>query len=92
MNSSTSTIINSPTVNSSSTEIDNGTYSNISSSKSSLSSSFNYYSLHLPLIIFSDGSYIDEPTNSQIAEKIGLKTHAKMAFYDLMIIGEIQLD
>jgi thioredoxin reductase (NADPH) len=26
-------------------------------------------------------------TNSQIAEKIGLKTRAQMAFYDLIIIG-----
>jgi thioredoxin reductase (NADPH) len=44
-------------------------------------------SLHLPLIIFPDGSLIAEPTNSQIAEKIGLKTHAQMPFYDLIIIG-----
>jgi thioredoxin reductase (NADPH) len=44
-------------------------------------------SMHLPLVIFPDGSYIDEPTNSQIAEKIGLKTRAQMAFYDLIIIG-----
>ena len=44
-------------------------------------------SIHLPLIIFPDGSYIDEPTNSQIAEKIGLRTRAQMAFYDLIIIG-----
>ncbi|MFZ0202144.1 MAG: response regulator, partial [Nitrososphaeraceae archaeon] len=38
-------------------------------------------SLHLPLVIFPDGSLIAEPTNSQIAEKIGLKTHAQMPFY-----------
>jgi thioredoxin reductase (NADPH) len=44
-------------------------------------------SLHLPLVIFPDGSMIAEPTNSQIAEKIGLKTHAQMPFYDLIIIG-----
>jgi thioredoxin reductase (NADPH) len=44
-------------------------------------------SLHLPLIIFPDGSYIAEPTDSQIAEKIGLKIRAQMAFYDLIIIG-----
>ena len=85
-NSATSTIVNSPAVSSSSTEIDNNINNNIALSKLSLPS-FNYCSLHLPLIIFSDGSYIVEPTNSQIAEKIGLKTHAKMAFYDLLIIG-----
>ena len=50
-----------------------------------LSSDFS--SLHLPLVIFPDGSFIAEPTNSQIAEKIGLKTRAQMAFYDLIIIG-----
>ena len=44
-------------------------------------------SLHLPLVIFPDGSLIVEPTHSQIAEKIGLKTHAQMPFYDLIIIG-----
>jgi thioredoxin reductase (NADPH) len=44
-------------------------------------------SIHLPLVIFPDGSYIAEPTNSQIAEKVGLKTRAQMAFYDLIIIG-----
>ena len=49
--------------------------------------SFNYSSFHLPIIIFPDGSYLVEPTNSQIAEKIGLKTRAQMTFYDLVIIG-----
>jgi thioredoxin reductase (NADPH) len=28
-----------------------------------------------------------QPTNSQLAEKIGLKTRAQMAFYALLIIG-----
>jgi thioredoxin reductase (NADPH) len=83
-NSATNTIINSPTVSSSFTENDNNTntYSNRSSTPS-----FNYSSLHLPFIIFPDGSYLVEPTNSQIAEKIGLKTHPQMTFYDLVIIG-----
>ena len=83
-NSATNTIINSPTVSSSSTENDNNTntYSNRSSTPS-----FNYSSFHLPIIIFPDGSYLVEPTNSQIAEKIGLKTRAQMTFYDLVIIG-----
>jgi len=43
--------------------------------------------MHLPLLIFPDGSYLQEPSNSQLAEKIGLKTHAQMPFYDLIIIG-----
>ena len=44
-------------------------------------------SLKLPLVIFPDGSYIDEPSNSVLAEKIGLKTRAQMPFYDLVIVG-----
>jgi thioredoxin reductase (NADPH) len=51
------------------------------------SSSLDVSSLHLPLVIFPDGSYMAEPTNSQIAEKTGLKTRAQLAFYDLIIIG-----
>ncbi len=44
-------------------------------------------SLKLPLVIFPDGSYMDDPPNSGLAEKIGLKTQAQMPFYDLIIIG-----
>jgi thioredoxin reductase (NADPH) len=44
-------------------------------------------SQHLPLVLFTDGSHLSEPTNSQIAEKIGLKSHAQMPFYDLIIVG-----
>ena len=43
--------------------------------------------MHLPLVIFPDGSYMQEPSNSLLAEKIGLKTRAQMPFYDLIIIG-----
>jgi thioredoxin reductase (NADPH) len=50
-------------------------------------SSHDMLSLHLPIVIFPDGSYVAEPSNSQLAEKIGLKTKAQMAFYDLIIIG-----
>jgi thioredoxin reductase (NADPH) len=42
---------------------------------------------HLPILIFQDGSHLIEPTNAQIAEKIGLKTRAQMPFYDLIIVG-----
>jgi thioredoxin reductase (NADPH) len=42
---------------------------------------------HLPLVLFTDGTHISEPTNSQIADKIGLKSHAQMPFYDLIIVG-----
>jgi thioredoxin reductase (NADPH) len=59
------------------TEINNSSFMTFGSSSS----------LHLPIIIFPDGSYIAEPAYSQIAEKIGLKTRAQMEFYDLLIIG-----
>jgi thioredoxin reductase (NADPH) len=44
-------------------------------------------SLHLPLVIFPDGTHMEEPSSAALAEKIGLKTHAQMPFYDLIIIG-----
>jgi thioredoxin reductase (NADPH) len=42
---------------------------------------------HLPLALFPDGTVIEEPTQSQIAEKIGLHTRAGNDFYDLAIVG-----
>ena len=42
---------------------------------------------HLPLVLFSDGSKLIQPTNAQIAEKIGLSTRAQKPFYDLVIVG-----
>src|SRR5215217_5364939 len=68
----------------------NNSVSSIRSEASSLSypSSVNSSSsLHLPLVIFPDGSHMEEPSSSELAEKIGLKTHAQMPFYDLIIIG-----
>ena len=59
-----------------------------SASSSSYSSSVNSSSsLHLPLVIFPDGSHMEEPSSSELAEKIGLKTRAQMPFYDIIIIG-----
>ena len=60
---------------------------NNSDNTSSLIRSPLLSSLKLPLVIFPDGSYMDEPPNSELAEKIGLKTQAQMPFYDLIIIG-----
>jgi thioredoxin reductase (NADPH) len=42
---------------------------------------------HLPVVIFQDGSALSHPTIAQMAEKLGLKTHAGMPFYDLIIVG-----
>jgi thioredoxin reductase (NADPH) len=65
------------------------TDNNDSSTSSTRSESSPFYtsSLNLPVVIFPDGSYIEEPSNSELAEKIGLKTRAQMPFYDLIIIG-----
>ena len=76
-------------------QISTGSFSNVNSNQtenntdntSSLIQSPLLSSLKLPLVIFPDGSYMDEPPNSKLAEKIGLKTQAQMPFYDLIIIG-----
>lgn len=43
--------------------------------------------LRLPIVLLPDGSRLIEPTNQELAEKIGLKTRAERPFYDLTIIG-----
>jgi thioredoxin reductase (NADPH) len=68
----------------------NNSVSSIRSEASSLSypsSVSSSSSLHLPLVIFPDGTHMEEPSSSELAEKIGLKTRAQMPFYDLIIIG-----
>jgi thioredoxin reductase (NADPH) len=40
-----------------------------------------------PLVVFPDASTLDDPSNVQIAEKVGLQTHAGLPFYDVAIIG-----
>ncbi len=42
---------------------------------------------HLPLVLFPDGSRLEQPSNVQVAGKIGLKTQAERPFYDLVIVG-----
>jgi thioredoxin reductase (NADPH) len=41
----------------------------------------------LPAVLFPDGSSIVQPTQTVLAEKIGLSTHAVNDFYDLVVIG-----
>ncbi|HEX8634249.1 MAG TPA: FAD-dependent oxidoreductase [Pyrinomonadaceae bacterium] len=41
----------------------------------------------LPLVIFSDGERLGEPSTAEVAERIGLRRHADAEFYDLAIIG-----
>ena len=46
-----------------------------------------YDKLHLPIVLFGDGSHVMQPTNLQVAEKIALRTQAEKPFYDLIIVG-----
>src|SRR6185312_11104081 len=41
----------------------------------------------LPAVLFPDGSSVVQPTQTQLAEKIGLRTHAEKDFYDLVVAG-----
>jgi thioredoxin reductase (NADPH) len=41
----------------------------------------------IPTIIFPDGSFLSEPTNAELAQKLGLQTRAKRQFYDVIVIG-----
>ena len=39
------------------------------------------------LVLLPDGSELSDPTNMQIAEHVGLQTHAALPFYDVVIVG-----
>lgn len=41
----------------------------------------------LPLLVFSDGSELRNPSNDEVAEKLGFGTEAQEEFYDLVIVG-----
>jgi thioredoxin reductase (NADPH) len=41
----------------------------------------------IPTIIFPDGTILVEPSNAQLAEKLGLNIKARCKFYDAIIIG-----
>jgi thioredoxin reductase (NADPH) len=41
----------------------------------------------LPVVLFPDGSPLAQPTNAEIAGRIGLRLHAEAAAYDLVIVG-----
>src|SRR5438477_12882277 len=40
----------------------------------------------LPLVVFSDGSFLGNPPTSEIARKLGLRTKAEFPFYDLVVV------
>ncbi len=41
----------------------------------------------IPTIVFPDGSFLVEPSNAELAAKLGIPTKAKCEFYDLIVIG-----
>jgi thioredoxin reductase (NADPH) len=41
----------------------------------------------IPVILFEDGSTLVEPSNAELAAKLGLTAEAKGSFYDLVVIG-----
>ena len=41
----------------------------------------------IPTIVFEDGSILVEPTNSELAAKLGISPRAQRQFYDLIVIG-----
>ncbi|MFB3118948.1 MAG: FAD-dependent oxidoreductase, partial [Stenotrophomonas maltophilia] len=43
--------------------------------------------LIIPTILFSDGSILVEPSDAELAEKLGLQTQASQDFYDLIVVG-----
>ncbi|MGZ4124453.1 MAG: FAD-dependent oxidoreductase [Actinomycetota bacterium] len=41
----------------------------------------------IPTVVFPDGSHLSEPTNEELANKLGLSRMAMMHVYDLVVIG-----
>src|SRR5580698_3823193 len=41
----------------------------------------------LPALPFSDGSSLVQPSQTELAQRIGLSTHAARDFYDLVVVG-----
>jgi thioredoxin reductase (NADPH) len=41
----------------------------------------------IPTLVFDDQSILVEPSNAELAAKLGLQTRAKMGYYDLIVVG-----
>ncbi|HUH96587.1 MAG TPA: FAD-dependent oxidoreductase [Anaerolineales bacterium] len=41
----------------------------------------------IPTILFPDGNILVEPSNAQLAQKLGLKTRAQRSYYDAIVVG-----
>ena len=40
-----------------------------------------------PIVVLEDGRVVRDPTNRELADAIGMQTHAALPFYDLAIVG-----
>jgi thioredoxin reductase (NADPH) len=40
-----------------------------------------------PVVLFADGRELRDPSNRELADAIGMSTHAALPFYDLVIVG-----
>ena len=41
----------------------------------------------VPTILFPDGTALVEPSNADLAKKLGIESKARMSYYDLIIVG-----
>lgn len=41
----------------------------------------------IPTIVFPDGSTLSEPSNTKLAEKLGMQTKATLEYYDSIVVG-----
>src|SRR2546426_5804543 len=41
----------------------------------------------IPTVVFADGTHLSEPSNEQLANKLGLRRQALLHAYDLVIVG-----
>lgn len=41
----------------------------------------------IPVIVFEDGTHLIEPSNAELAAKLGVQTTARNRFYDLIVVG-----
>ncbi len=41
----------------------------------------------IPTLVFDDGSVLVEPSNAELAAKLGLQSKGRSAFYDLVVVG-----
>ena len=41
----------------------------------------------LPVVLFGDGTALVQPTTTELAQKVGLRTQAQQEFYDVVVVG-----